>query len=433
MHPGTEEISAHEWKASCIVASKYELSNIKEQIQQETLSKEKKLLLIIDGNSVMHRAFHVTPELVSHCGTPTGAIMGTVKMICNLVDGRKPTHLAVALDGAGTSFRKRLYPDYKANRKPKDPKLVIQLNLLPEVLKAINIRCLSIPGFEADDIIGTMAARAEDEGYKVLVLSGDGDMIQVVNENTTLLLTKKGVSELIEYTPTTTENLTGFRPSQITSFKALAGDSSDNIPGASGIGKVTARQLIKDYGLVENILSVVDYIPGKTGERLRASKEQIKLSLRLATIERNVPLKCSTHDCLLSPNLRLGNKKLEELGIVSINLGLLIRPREVTFDKKPEVSKVILRSTGGINYCGICGRFEKNCNKFVELVDGKISIFGQIFWACKICENELINPEFYRKIKEPMSFKQNGMGIVVKKNNIVLENNAGYEQPKLDF
>jgi len=147
IHPGTEEIPAKKWKFSCSVATSYERTKQKEQTAMALIAKEKKLLLLIDGNSVMHRAFHATPDLFSPCGKPTGAIYGTIKMIGNLVAGRKPTHLAVALDGKGPVFRKKIYPQYKANRKPKDPRLVTQLSMLPEILGELNDHQLKQVGY----------------------------------------------------------------------------------------------------------------------------------------------------------------------------------------------------------------------------------------------------------------------------------------------
>lgn len=424
IHPGTEEIPAKKWKFSCSVATSYERTKQKEQIAMALIAKEKKLLLLIDGNSVMHRAFHVTPDLLSPCGKPTGAIYGTLKMIGNLVAGRKPTHLAVALDGQGPVFRKKIYPQYKANRKPKDPRLVTQLSMLPEILGKLNIKCLSAPEYEADDVIGTLAASAEDEGFKVIILSGDGDLIQLVSENITLLLSKKGVSELLDCTPETAEYLTGLMPTQVTSYKALAGDSSDNIPGASGIGKVTAKQLLVSYGFVENILNIVGSIPGKTGEKLRASVNEIRLSRELATIVRNVPLEHSPENTRLNIDVLRGTKKLSELGINNINMGHF-RPQEnVRYNKKPEAARVILRSNGRNDYCGVCGKYGVHCNRFAELQGGKMNILGQNFWACPICEYELIHPESYRKIQDSMANKPSGG------NGYSAE---GYIQGKLSF
>ncbi|MFZ5642563.1 MAG: 5'-3' exonuclease [Bacillota bacterium] len=420
-HPGTEEIPATEWRSSCSVATRYKRENHTVKDIKASIPEGKRLLLLIDGNSVMHRAFHVTPELISPCGSPSGAIYGTIKMISNLVVGRKPTHLAVALDGQGTIFRKEIYPEYKANRKPKDPRLVVQLSMLPEVLDSLNIRCLSEPEYEADDVIGTLATRAENEGFKVIILSGDGDLIQLVSENITLLLSKKGVSELLECTPVTTEYHTGIMPAQVTSFKALAGDNSDNIPGASGIGRVTAKQLLMSYGYVDNIINIVDKIPGRTGDKLRASVENVKLSLKLATICCNVPLKCSLDDCRINVDLIKGTNTLRELGINTINL-LTFKSTGVSKRyRKTDVERIILRSNGRKDYCGVCGKYT-SCSKFVELKDGKISILGQQFWACSECEYELISPEYYRKVT-------NSDSEIKIKNPI--DNLEGHIQPKL--
>jgi len=226
----------------------------------------------------------------------------------------------------------------------------------------------------------------------------------------------------LECTPETAEYLTGFMPAQVTSFKALAGDNSDNIPGASGIGKVTAKQLLMSYGFVENILSIVDSIPGKQGEKLRTSVSDIRLSRELATIVRNVPLDHSPENTRLCIDVYRGTKKLSELGINNINLGNL-RPQEsIRLNKKPEAA--ILRSNGRNDYCGVCGKYGVHCNRFVELQGGKMNILGQNFWACPICEYELIHPESYRKIQDSMANKPSG-------GNGYFD--EGYIQGKLSF
>ncbi len=406
VHPGTEEIPSGQWRAACSMAQGYASTNSAQEpddtdVRNNNTGNSKKLLLLIDGNSIMHRSFHGTPELVSPCGTPTNAIYGTIQLIANLVAGRKPTHLAVAMD-AGSVFRKKIYPEYKANRKPKDPKLLKQLNLLPEVLKALHIRCISVPNYEADDIIGTMATIAAKEGHKVIIHTGDGDMMQLVNETITVLLSKKGQKELLECTPQSTVNYIGMQPSQVTTYKALAGDSSDNIPGARGIGKIAAMQLIKDYGHIKNILREVYNVEGKIGDKLRSSVDMIKLSLELATIKRDVPADISLSKCELNPNIHQGIDKLYELGIKSINVTNLITQCESNKSKpskKHYAEKVVLRSNGGKNYCGICGKSSVPCSKFIELEDGRLTIYGRMFWACGICEYEMLDPELYRKIQ----------------------------------
>ncbi len=257
--------------------------------------------IVIDGNSLMHRAFHALPPLCNDDGIYTNAVFGFLSMLLKVVDDVRPEYLAVAFDMQGPTFRHRDYEAYKAGRKPTAPELYPQFDLIDECLDAMGIRRLTCPTFEADDILGTMARRCEEESLHALLVTGDRDAMQLVTEQTSVLFTKRGVSDTVLYTPEKVLEDFGVTPAQIPDLKGLMGDASDNIPGIPGIGEKTAVKLLATYGTLENVIEHADTdLKGKMRERILEGRLSGLMSKKIATITRDVPLDdVSLEDCRL--------------------------------------------------------------------------------------------------------------------------------------
>ncbi|MDV8110178.1 DNA polymerase I [Bacillus sp. BAU-SS-2023] len=249
-----------------------------------------KTLIIIDGNSIVNRAFYALPDLTNKKGLHTHAIFGFTNMLFKLIDTYKPTHISVAFDKKAPTFRHLEYKEYKAGRKKMPDELKQQLEPLKNLLDAFNINRLEIEGYEADDIIGTVSLKAEQDGYKVYIVTGDKDAIQLASKTTTTLITKKGVGEVEEYDFNKVEEKYGMTPTQFIDLKGLMGDKSDNIPGVPGIGEVTGIKLIKEFGSIENIIENIDSVKGSPRKKIEENKELAIMSKRLATIIRDVPI-----------------------------------------------------------------------------------------------------------------------------------------------
>lgn len=249
-----------------------------------------KTLIIIDGNSIVNRAFYALPDLTNKKGLHTNAIFGFTNMLFKLIDTYKPTHISVAFDKKAPTFRHLEYKEYKAGRKKMPDELKQQLEPLKNLLDAFNINRLEIEGYEADDIIGTVSLKAEQEGYKVYIVTGDKDAIQLASKTTTTLITKKGVGEVEEYDFNEVEEKYGMTPTQFIDLKGLMGDKSDNIPGVPGIGEVTGIKLIKEFESIENIIENIDSVKGSPRKKIEENKELAIMSKRLATIIRDVPI-----------------------------------------------------------------------------------------------------------------------------------------------
>lgn len=249
-----------------------------------------KTLIIIDGNSIVNRAFYALPDLTNKKGLHTSAIFGFTNMLFKLIDTYKPTHISVAFDKKAPTFRHLEYKEYKAGRKKMPDELKQQLEPLKNLLDAFNINRLEIEGYEADDIIGTVSLKAEQDGYKVYIVTGDKDAIQLASKTTTTLITKKGVGEVEEYDFNEVEERYGMTPTQFIDLKGLMGDKSDNIPGVPGIGEVTGIKLIKEFGSIENIIENIDSVKGSPRKKIEENKELAIMSKRLATIIRDVPI-----------------------------------------------------------------------------------------------------------------------------------------------
>ena len=250
-------------------------------------------LMLIDGHSILNRAFYAIPPLTAPDGTPTGAIYGFLNILFKFIDEEKPNKLIVAFDRSEPTFRHEKYKEYKGTRKSMDYDLRVQVPLVKDVLKSMNITIAEKPGYEADDIIGTLSKRMSANGEKVVIVSGDKDLLQLLDDNITMKnpKTRAGKTTVDTYTPAELYEEYGVTPEEFVDLKALMGDTSDNIPGAKGIGPKTAMPLIAEYHTVENLLDHIDDIKSKsTAKKLTESKDNIILSKFLAKIDVDAPI-----------------------------------------------------------------------------------------------------------------------------------------------
>ncbi len=249
-----------------------------------------KKTLLIDGNSLINRAFYALPILSTDEGVYTNGVYGFLKMFYKAVDEYQPDNIVCAFDVKHPTFRHEKYADYKAGRKKMPEELVPQIPLLKEVLKSLGVFVFELPGFEADDIIGTYCALCEQQDFQATVLTGDRDSFQLISPNVTVWFTKKGISELVTLNPENLKEYYGVNANQVCDLKALMGDSSDNIPGVQGVGEKTALSLIEKYNDLDNLYLHADEITGKMGEKIRDGKDSAYQSKFLATIIKTVPV-----------------------------------------------------------------------------------------------------------------------------------------------
>ncbi|WP_433923098.1 DNA polymerase I [Paenibacillus taichungensis] len=252
--------------------------------------------ILIDGNSIIYRAFFAMPPLTNSKGLHTNAVYGFTTMLLRLLEEHKPTHVMVAFDAGKVTFRHEGYQEYKGGREKTPPELSEQFPLLKELLQGFGIAQFELAGFEADDIIGTLTKRADEAGRQVLVVSGDKDMLQLASEHVHIGLTRKGVTEIELYDPAQIKERYGLTPLQIIDLKGLMGDASDNIPGIPGVGEKTALKLLHQFGSVEEVLNGTGELKGKMKEKIEAHAEDARMSKQLATIHREVPLEQTWED-----------------------------------------------------------------------------------------------------------------------------------------
>ena len=253
---------------------------------------DKPTLMLLDGNSLAFRAFYALPaeNFKTQGGLTTNAVYGFTAMLINLLRDEAPTHVAAAFDVSRQTFRSDRYPEYKANRTSTPDEFRGQIEITKEVLVALGITVLAEPGFEADDVIATLATSAEAAGFRVLVVTGDRDSLQLVTDDVTVLYPRKGVSELTRFTPEAVLDKYGLTPVQYPDFAALRGDPSDNLPGIPGVGEKTASKWIAEYGSLQSLVDNVDSVRGKVGDALRANLSHVVLNRELTDLVRDVPL-----------------------------------------------------------------------------------------------------------------------------------------------
>lgn len=265
-----------------------------------------KRLVLIDGNSLIHRAYHALPPLNAPDGTPVNAVYGFTSMLLRVLQELKPEYIALTFDLPGPTFRHAQYVAYKANRPKADSDLVPQFQKVRDIVRAFNIPIFEVEGYEADDLVGTLARQAnelnetkkefKEDPLSTIIVSGDMDTLQLVNDHTKVFTPKKGISDTILYNETQVKERYGFEPEKLIDYKGLKGDTSDNIPGVPGIGDKTAAQLIQQYGNLEGVLENIPFLKGKVQENIRENAEQAKLSKTLATIDRFAPITLHLED-----------------------------------------------------------------------------------------------------------------------------------------
>ena len=256
------------------------------------MSDKRRTFAVIDGNSLMHRAFHaVPPTMNAPDGRPTNAIFGFLNMFLKMIDAFNPDGVVVAFDKGKPRVRMEMLPQYKAQRPPMDPDLHVQFPMIKELLGALNVPILQSEGWEGDDILGTMARLGEQAGCDMLLVTGDRDMYQLVTEHVNVVSTRKGLSDVTIMTPESVDDLYhGITPALVPDFYGLKGDTSDNIPGVPGIGPKKASALIAQYGSLDEVIAHADEVKGKMGENLRAHIDDALLSRKVATIRTDAPV-----------------------------------------------------------------------------------------------------------------------------------------------
>ena len=266
-------------------------------------SGQRDLLLLLDGHSLAYRAFFALPveNFSTTTGQPTNAVYGFTAMLINVLRDEKPDHIAVAFDRSEPTFRHEQYVEYKANRRETPADFAGQLSLIYEVLGALGIPQLSAAGYEADDVIATLATQAAANGMNVLIVTGDRDTLQLVNDSVTVLMTRRGISDMTRFTPAAVIEKYGLTPAQYPDFAALRGDPSDNLPGIPGVGEKTAAKWITEFGSLDALVDRVGEVKGKVGDSLREHLGSVLRNRQLTELDRTVPLPVGPHDLVPEP------------------------------------------------------------------------------------------------------------------------------------
>ena len=277
-------------------------------------------ILIIDGNSLLNRAYYAIPTLNTRKGQNVNAVFGFVNIMLKALSDINPTHIAVAFDAKGKNFRHSLYDGYKATRKGMPDDLAQQMPVLFELLDKMNIKRVSKQGVEADDVIGTVAKSFK---MKAVILTGDRDLLQLVDDDIEVMLTKRGITDVERVTGQNIKELYHMTALQIIEYKALRGDTSDNIPGVSGVGEKTAMSLLEKYGDIETVYRNIEEIKGSVKTKLTEGKDMAFLSKELATIKTDVEIDCCAEQCVLKPFGSEAAKEFDELEFVSLKKKLM--------------------------------------------------------------------------------------------------------------
>ncbi len=333
-------------------------------------------LVLIDGNSLINRAFYAMPSLTTKDGVYTNAVYGFMNMFFKMLSDEKPKYVAVAFDLKSPTFRHKMYSEYKGTRKPMPEELRPQIPLLKELLSIMGIRTVEKEGFEADDLIGTIA---KNTSLPTLVYTGDKDSFQLVDEETSVYFTKRGLTDIDVYTVDNFKEKTELNPSQIIELKALMGDSSDNIPGVSGIGEKTAKSLLVEYGDIDNLYRNTDKLKGKLKEKIEMGKESAYLSKTLATIDTNVDIDLSLSSMEYKFPFSVGvRKRFSELEFKTIV------KREDLFDRTEgendiKTEEIKEEKSVQIVLCKDLELFDEattNKTLFISIFDDKINIYS---------------------------------------------------------
>ena len=247
-------------------------------------------LLLVDVNSLVHRAYHALPHLSTRDGQPTNAVLGLANMLLSLLEEQRPDEIAMVFDAPGPTFRDEMYDGYKASRPKMDEELASQLPIIRQMVDAMGMVALAEAGYEADDVIGTLAARACRESYETVIVSGDRDLLQLLDDGVRVLITTRGTREVLDFDTAHFEDEYGLTPAQLVDFKGLSGDSSDDIPGIAGIGEKTATALLQAHGTIEGVFEHLEDVSPAAGKKLSGKEDEALLWKALAYIRRDVPM-----------------------------------------------------------------------------------------------------------------------------------------------
>ena len=383
-------------------------------------------LMILDGNSIVNRAFYGVRQLTAPDGTPTNAVYGFLAILQRILEEQKPDALCVSFDLKAPTFRHKAFEGYKAQRKGMPEELALQMPILKEVLDAMGIRRYELEGYEADDILGTASRICEERGWCCTVVTGDKDSLQLVSEKTTVcnVKTRMGQTEVILYTPERFFEEYGFEPKQMVDLKALMGDSSDNIPGVPGVGEKTAMDLVQRYGTIEEIYKDISALDIKEGVRkkLAAGEESARKSFWLATILRDVPLDFKPEENLWDHNYQPGLYELfKRLGFHKFIEKWGLQPAEggESREQSAAMSKIDVDESGmeeflatvrGAELVSVIAADGLDC---LEICDGK-RVYTAAWNRCGDPFNQLLKLLFSPETKKVSHNVKNLMGLLLK-------------------
>ena len=383
-------------------------------------------LMILDGNSIVNRAFYGVRQLTAPDGTPTNAVYGFLAILQRILEEQKPDALCVSFDLKAPTFRHKAYEGYKAQRKGMPEELALQMPILKEVLDAMGIRRYELEGYEADDILGTASRICEERGWCCTVVTGDKDSLQLVSEKTTVcnVKTRMGQTEVIMYTPERFFEEYGFEPKRMVDLKALMGDSSDNIPGVPGVGEKTAMDLVQRYGTIEEIYKDISALDIKEGVRkkLAAGEESARKSFWLATILRDVPLDFKPEENLWDHNYQPGLYELfKRLGFHKFIEKWGLQPAEggESREQSAAMSKIdvdesgmeeLLAAVRGAELVSVIAADGLDC---LEICDGK-RVYTAAWNRCGDPFNQLLKLLFSPETKKVSHNVKNLMGLLLK-------------------
>lgn len=351
-----------------------------------------KHLLLVDGHSLAYRAFYALPleSFATSSGQPTNAVYGFTSMLLNALKDEKPTHIAIAFDVSRNTFRKELFTEYKANRAKTPDEFKSQLPLIHQVIDALKIPGLQVEGFEADDIIATLAKQGEKNQMRVSILTGDRDTFQLVNKNITVLYARKGVSDIARMTPDAVKEKYELTPEQYPDFAALRGDPSDNLPSIPSVGEKTAVKWIKEYGNLDELIKHADEISGKVGDSLRQNLDQVKLNRKMTELVKDVKLDREVKDLIVQKiDENQVNKVFTELEFKSLRERLLGKNTNSNVEKTSKISNVKGKKYSNGDLTKFLERNKKNLIAIDLDFDGQFQSITNIKWGLSN-ENESI-------------------------------------------
>jgi DNA polymerase-1 len=299
-----------------------------------------KKLVLIDGNAIIHRAFHALPPLNNKDGVPTNAVYGFFTMLFKITQDLKPEYLIVCFDKKAPTFRKQMYVGYQAKRPKMSDDLVPQIDLVHQALDEAKIKHFEIDGYEADDLIGTLAKKAKEKNLETIIVSGDRDLLQLVDDHVRILAPIVGITKMILFDKEKVEEKYGLKPLQFIDYKALVGDASDNYPGVSGIGPKTASDLLNKYQTLEGVYKHIAELPPQIQEKLANDAEQAALAKKLATIILDAPVKLEEEEANVEKIDKEGlRKNFEDLGFRSLVTRILKEEVKVQDSPSHEASE----------------------------------------------------------------------------------------------